>query len=88
MKFQIPSIKFQINSKYQAPNSKYRAKGRQESQIPNTNDLNYFDFSSIDENIFFNSLASCIKFWASLAFFKTIYWFVIWNFGHWYLFVI
>jgi len=40
-------------------------------KIPKTNDLNYFDFSSIDENIFFNSFASCIKFWASLAFLKS-----------------
>ena len=49
------------NSKHQIPNK---------SQIPNTNDLNYFDFSRIDENIFFNSFASCIKSWASLAFFR------------------
>ena len=53
--FEIPNLKHQIPNK---------------SQIPNTNNLNYFDFSSIDENIFFNSFASCIKLWASLAFFK------------------
>ncbi|OEU62834.1 MAG: hypothetical protein BA867_03560 [Desulfobacterales bacterium S5133MH16] len=46
MKSQIPNSKFQINPKSQASNPK---------QIPNTNNLNYSDFSSIDENIFFNS---------------------------------
>jgi len=51
------------NSKHQIPNK---------SQIPNTNDLNYFDFSSIDENIFFNSFSEL-----ECPFFKIIYWFVI-----------
>ena len=32
------------NSKFQASNIKHHAKGRQESQIPNTNDLNYYRF--------------------------------------------
>jgi hypothetical protein len=46
------------------------------SQIPNTNDLNYFDFSSIDENIFFNSFSEL-----ECPFFKIIYGFVISNSG-------
>jgi len=53
------------------------------SQIPNTNDLNYFDFSIIDENIFFNSFSEL-----ECPFFKIIYGFVIWDFSHWDLFVI
>ncbi|PQP33172.1 hypothetical protein C6A36_00580 [Desulfobacteraceae bacterium SEEP-SAG10] len=36
--------KDQLEHKFQASNSRH--------QIPNTNDLNYFDFSIIDENIF------------------------------------
>jgi len=32
--------------------------------------LGHFDFSRIDEKIFFNSFAAFIKFWASAAFFK------------------
>jgi len=55
--FEIPNLKHQITNK---------------SQIPNANNLNYFDFFSIDENIIFSSFASCIKFRASLAFFKII----------------
>jgi len=40
--FEITNLKHQITNK---------------SQITNTNDLNYFDLSGIDENIFFNSFA-------------------------------
>jgi hypothetical protein len=87
LKSQIPSTKKQTSSKLQAPNSKEIPNYKHQittikHQVTNTNDLNYFDLFSIDENIFFNSFASCLKFWASLAFFKVIYWFVIWNFGH------
>jgi len=57
-KLQIPNYKLtrlrRVNIKSQASNSKHHAKGRQESQIPNTNYPDYSDFSSIDENIFFN----------------------------------
>ncbi|OQY12774.1 MAG: hypothetical protein B6I30_04105 [Desulfobacteraceae bacterium 4572_187] len=57
MKPKIPSAKDQINLKHQITNKpachcKARA-GR--SQTPNTNYPDYSDFSSIDENIFFNS---------------------------------
>jgi hypothetical protein len=37
----------QISNKFQTTSSKF--------QILNTKELNYFNFSSIDENIFFNS---------------------------------
>jgi len=42
-----------VHGIFEIPNSKHQIPNK--SQIPNTNDLNYFDFSSIDENIFFNS---------------------------------
>ena len=48
-----------VHGIFEIPNSKHQIPNK--SQIPNTNDLNYFDFSSIDENIFFNSFASCIQ---------------------------
>jgi hypothetical protein len=83
LKSQISSTKKQTSSKLQAPRQKDGGQANSKEipnykiQITSTNDLNYFDLYSIDENIFFNSFASCIKFWASLAFFKIIYWFVI-----------
>jgi hypothetical protein len=43
----------------------------------------FYDFISIDENIFFSSFSELES-----PFFKIIYGFVIWNFGHWDLFVI
>jgi hypothetical protein len=85
LKSQIPSIKFHTRRK-RLPAATVRMHGERcanKSQIPNTNDLNYFDFSGIEENIFFNSFSEL-----KCPFFKVIYWFAIWDFGHWYLFVI
>jgi len=80
----LPNNKVTVHGIFEIPNSKHQIPNK--SQILNTNDQNYFDFSRIDENIFFNSFASCIK--LECSFFKIIYWYAIWNFGHWYLFVI
>ena len=70
-----------VHGIFEISNSKHQILNK--SQIPNTNDLNYFDFSSIDENIFFNSFSEL-----ECPFFKIIYGFVIWDFSHWDLFVI
>jgi hypothetical protein len=74
LKSQIPSTKLQINPKFQASNSKHHA-----------NDLNCFDFFSIDENIFFNSSALLQDHKVSNFEFRLLYFFcylefVIWNF--------
>ena len=63
-KFQITSTKSQINLKIQYLMTKKVAKG-----------WYYFDFSRIEENIFFNSLASRMSLFASLAFSRS---FVSW----------
>jgi len=62
--FEIPNTKHQITNK---------------SQIPMTNDLNYFDFCNIYENVFFNSFAILVE---------IICWFGVLNFGHWNLIAI
>jgi len=72
--YEISNFKHQTPNKFQISNAKFQTGLKQP--------ISYFGFSSIDENIFFNSLASCIRFWPSLVFFKIIHWFVVWSFGH------
>jgi hypothetical protein len=61
-KSQITSTKFQINLKFQYPmnktNPELLAQGRIEFPVLH---VRYFDFSSIDAKIFFNSFASWMR---------------------------
>jgi hypothetical protein len=95
LKSQIPSTKFQI---YPPEAGK--------SQILNTNDQDYFDFSTITEpeaftaylppsifgivldNILMKNLTVLVPTRRENVFLKILYWFAIWDLGHWYLFVI
>jgi hypothetical protein len=60
VKFQFPSIKFQINSKSQASISKHHAGARQETQIPNTNTPKRYDRFASNNTYPFFSLESLI----------------------------
>ena len=60
----IPNCKHQITNKSQSPIFNDQNNGSKDS--------GHFDFTIIDEKIFFNSLASCLKLRASSAFFRLL----------------